>query len=56
MMKTFEMNGIGYETDAETLEVLRSLVPSAKETGDLTAVYAVMRFGQMSGRIRKIEG
>lgn len=27
---TFEMNGKGYKTDAETLAVLNSIVPSAK--------------------------
>ena len=34
----FEMNGKAYRTDPETLNVLRSIVPSAKATGDHSAV------------------
>jgi hypothetical protein len=51
--KTFEMNGIAYETDAETLEVLRSIVPSAKVSDDNSAVAAVMFLGIKTGRIRE---
>jgi hypothetical protein len=51
---TFEMNGIGYETDAKTLTVLQSVMPNAKASGDFSAVAAVMMFGEKSGRIREI--
>lgn len=50
----FEMNGIAYETDVETLKVLRSIVPSAKETKDNSAVAAIMNMGLQFGRIREI--
>jgi hypothetical protein len=50
----FEMNGMAYETDAETLAVLRSIVPSAKATGDMSAVSVVMVLGVEVGRIREI--
>jgi len=53
-MVTFEMNGKGYETDRETLNVLRSIVPAAKQTGDTSAVEAVMGLGLMVGRIREM--
>lgn len=53
-MVTFEMNGKGYSTDAETLEVLRSIVPAAKQAGDMSAVIAVMTLGEMAGRIVQI--
>lgn len=52
-MKTFEMNGIGYETDEETLNVLRNVVKAAKESGDNSAVAAVMGLGLKVGRIRE---
>lgn len=52
--KTFEMNGKGYETDAETLNVLRSIVPAAKQAGDASAVAAVMELGLETGRIREL--
>lgn len=51
MTATFEMNGKTYRTDAETLKVLRSIVPNAKRTGDASAVSVVMSFGLRSGRI-----
>jgi hypothetical protein len=54
MNATFEMNGKTYTTDVETLEVLRSIVPSAKATGDSSAVIAVMEIGLMTGRIVEI--
>lgn len=50
----FEMNGLHYETDAETLIVLREIVPGAKKTGDASAVAAVMALGLAAGRIREI--
>ena len=52
-MKTFEMNGLAYETDAETLAVLQSIIPGAKSSGDMSAVFAVMHFGLKQGRIRE---
>ena len=53
-MSTFEMDGEAYETDKETLSVLRSIVPSAKDTGDASAVAAVMELGLMNGRIKRM--
>lgn len=50
----FEMNGDCYETDIETLNVLRVIVPSAKKADDMSAVIAVMSLGLSTGRIRKI--
>lgn len=49
---TFEMNGNAYETDEETLNVLRSIVPPAKASNDFSAVMAVMVLGEATGRIR----
>lgn len=54
MTRTFELNGSGYETDAETLAVLRSIMPRARATGDSSAVIAVMALGEATGRVRKI--
>lgn len=51
MTKTFELNGISYKTDANTLNVLRSVMPSAKKTGDSSAAIAVISLGKMTGRI-----
>jgi hypothetical protein len=53
MKETFEMNGKTYETDLETLEVLRSIVPAAKSTGDTSAVTAVMSLGLKTQRIKE---
>jgi len=53
-MKTFELNGNAYQTDSETLQVLRTLVPSAKATKDSSAVAAVLALGLHTGRITKI--
>jgi hypothetical protein len=53
MNATFEMNGTIYKTDAKTLAVLRSVVPSAKTSSDSSAVQAIMELGLMTGRIRK---
>lgn len=55
MTVTFEMNGRTYKTDDETLNVLRSIVPSAKSTGDSSAVMAAMVLGQATRRIVEIE-
>jgi hypothetical protein len=51
---TFTLNGKTYTTDQQTLTVLRSIVPSAHETGDSSAVMAVMRLGTSTGRITEI--
>ena len=48
---TFEMNGKGYKTDAETLAVLNSIVPSAKAANDFSAVMFLMDLGLESGRV-----
>lgn len=53
-MKTFEMDGKAYMTDQETLDVLRSIVPDAKATGDASAVAAVMFLGLETGRIQRL--
>jgi len=52
--KSFEMNGKDYETDTDTLNLLRSLVPDAKKANDMSAVIAVMVLGEAGGRIRQI--
>ncbi len=51
MTKTFKLNGTTYRTDSETLQVLRSVMPSAKSTGDSSAVIAIVALGLQSGRI-----
>ena len=51
---TFELNGKGYETDQEALTVLRSIMPAAKASGDMSAVIAVMDLGEATGRIREM--
>jgi len=50
---TFEINGTAYTTDADTLNVLRPVVASAKATGDSSAVIAMLALGEKTGRIRK---
>jgi hypothetical protein len=50
-MATFELNGQSYSTDAETLAVLRSVAPSAKASGDSSAVIAIVELGLRTGRI-----
>ena len=50
----FEMNGKTYETDTETLELLRSTIPAAKATADFSAVTAIMELGLMAGIIKDI--
>lgn len=56
MTKRFEMNGKAYQTDNETLNVLRSIVPAAKARSDSSAVETVMTLGLMSGRIIEERG
>lgn len=53
--QTFELNGTAYRTDLETLEVLRGIVPSAKETQDSSAVMAVIFLGLKTGRIKEVK-
>lgn len=55
MNNQFEIDGKTYKTDAETIALLRSLVPQAKEIGDWSAVIAIMALGEMSGRIIEIK-
>lgn len=52
--KTFTMNGKAYETDSQTLDMLRTIVPAAKSTGDASAVAFAMTLGEMCGRIREV--
>lgn len=52
--KTFELNGDGYRTDAETLKVLNSVMPTAKKTGNSTAVQAILFLGLKAGRIEQL--
>ena len=54
MTTTFTLNGKTYETDGETLEVLRSVMPSAKTTGDSSAVIAILALGEKTGRITDV--
>ena len=51
MAAKFELNGKKYSTDGETVKVLRSIMVSAKATGDSSAVIAVMALGLKTGRI-----
>jgi len=53
-MQNFEMNGKTYATDKDTLEVLHSIIPQAKATGDYSAVTAIMGLGLKTGRIQEI--
>jgi hypothetical protein len=54
MTKTFQLNGIGYRCDAETLKVLNSVMPAAKASGDSTAVQVIIYLGIQAGRIEKL--
>jgi hypothetical protein len=60
-MITFNIDGAGlgidgnvFETDVETLSVLNGIFPSAKASGDYSAVFALMFFGIKAGIIRKV--
>lgn len=55
-MESFELNCVTFQADAETLAVLRQVLPAAKETGDTSALQAVMELGLRSGRIVAGEG
>jgi hypothetical protein len=50
----FELNGTTYRTDAETLSMIRSIVPAAKASGDASAIQAVMSLGLSTGRIQEV--
>ena len=47
--------GKSYETDKETLELLRSIVPTAKKSKDFSAITAVMALGLNAGRIKELD-
>jgi hypothetical protein len=49
-----ELNGKTYRTDAETLSMIRSIVPAAKASGDASAIQAVMSLGLSTGRIQEV--
>ena len=51
---TFGLNGKTYETDKRTFNVLESIIPSAKETNDSSAVIAVMTLGLEQGVIKEL--
>lgn len=53
-MHQFTMTGKTYQTDKATVEVLRSIVPAAKKSGDVSAVTAVMSLGLKTGRIQEV--
>lgn len=50
----FTLNGKTFETDAETLNVMRNLMPSAKATNDSSAVMAMLFLGLEAGRITEM--
>lgn len=54
-MKRFELNGKTYETDQETLNLLNQIIPTAKESGDSTAVMAVIFLGEKTGRVKEMK-
>jgi nucleoside phosphorylase len=53
MNKGFVLTGVAYIADAETIKLLRRIMPSARATGDVSAVAAMMYAGLHSGRIVK---
>ena len=53
-MTRFEMNNETFETDAETLTLVRKCVARVRAGADTSALLAVMVLGQQSGRIRKV--
>ncbi len=53
--RRFELNGKAYRTDLETLKVLRITIPGVKETGDTSALQAVLELGLLTGRIEEIK-
>ena len=55
MNATFEMNGKTYKTSERMLNVLRSIVPDAKSSGDMSAVQYLMALGLEVGSIVEIK-
>jgi hypothetical protein len=53
-MENFTLNGTAYSTDQETLNVIKSVMPTAKINNDSTAVQAIIFLGLSSGRVKKI--
>jgi hypothetical protein len=53
MTNAFELNGAHYVTDSETIGILRGIVAAAKKTGDTSALFAMLHFGLLSGRIQE---
>jgi hypothetical protein len=53
-MKNFTLNSKNYQADSETVNVIKSIIKSAKSTNDSSAVMAVMFLGMSSGRIKEI--
>lgn len=51
----FSMNGVMYETDKETFDLLKTVVVSAKASDDYSAVAAIMTLGQAIKRIVEVE-
>jgi hypothetical protein len=47
----FELCGVNYRTDHDTLSALRSIETDARRTGDSSAVAALMALGLRTGRI-----
>lgn len=50
----FTLNNKTYRTDLETLQVLRSVVTSAKQNDDASAVITIIELGLLTGRIKEI--
>jgi hypothetical protein len=55
MTNTFEINGKTYKTDEQTIKVLRSIMESAKQSNDYSAVIAVMEIGQLTHSIEEVK-
>jgi len=53
-MKNFTLNKTTYSTDQETLNVIKSIISSAKINNDSSAVQSIMFLGLSSGRIKTI--
>ncbi len=51
-MQAFTLNGKTYTTDSETVAVLRSIIGSARASGDSSAVQALLALGITTGRIQ----
>lgn len=51
---TFEMDGVWYQTDTETITLLRDLVDGFRRHGDNSAIAAIMFLGLQCNRIKEI--